>query len=53
MFSLAYKRALRPPGILISNFPFFAFGRSGGAEEREPAGVQVGTGGDQVSTADQ
>jgi hypothetical protein len=51
MFSLAYKRASRPLGILISNFPFFAFGRSGGAEERGPAGVQVGTGGDQVSTA--
>jgi hypothetical protein len=47
----AYKRACRPLGILISSFPLFAFGRSGRAEERGPAGVQVGTGGNQVSTA--
>jgi hypothetical protein len=51
MFSRAYKRASRPLGILISNFLLFAFGRSGGAEERGPAGVQVGTGEDQVGTA--
>jgi hypothetical protein len=48
-FSPVYKRAFRGPWMLISNFPLYV--RSGGAEEQGPAGVQVGTGEDQVSTA--
>jgi hypothetical protein len=46
----AYKRAFRPSIFAESHFQV-SIVRSGGSEERGPAGVQVGTGEDQVSIA--